>query len=678
MLITTALITILTLWLAIWSIDRAINKNKIGRGITVIGQDIGGLHPSELSDVLLSIATSYASTPVIIKSDLGDIQTTTGEVGITVHIEETFKKILELDDVPLIVEPFHWVKNLFAERSSPIAVQLRKDQNFKLPVDFSNSKSEPIEPVWKVENGQVEFINGVPAQIFNEEAIRNSIFLAAATGASPIVVNADFTEIRPVVSDSEAADFAEIVNDLTKSGLTIIVGERTHTFSPEEVRNWLIFSLEDEQPSWVLNKPLVRGAIGDQLGGVVADKNELPEIIVNDGELSIVNLSAKACCAEDSVDLIYQSMLNGASSVNLQLIDITDGMDELLMAYGVSELISEATTPHPCCQSRVTNIQRFAELIQGTIIGPGDSLSLNEAIGKRTEAKGFVEAGVIVNGELTEDVGGGISQFATTFFQAAFYGGLDIVQYFPHTIWFSRYADFEGRKGIESTISWPSPNLEVRNISPFPILVWPTWTSTSLTVSLYSTKYAETEVSGQRSSMSDQCENIQTTRRRLLPDGSEELDTFSARYQPENGIGCNGEPTYPRPPDPPTNIGVQAGDTQITISWDIPEPEGNFDITEYFPITSYTVTASPGGNTCTTVELTCVISGLDNGALYTFVVIATNSEGDSEDSDPSIEIAPEPDPEPEPTPTPEPEPTPTPEPEPTPTPEPEPTPTPEP
>ena len=142
MLTTTALITILTLWLAIWSIDRAINKNKIGRGITVIGQDIGGLHPSELSDVLLSIATSYASTPVIIKSDLGDIQTTTGEVGITVHIEETFKKILELDDVPLIVEPFHWVKNLFAERSSPIAVQLRKDQNFKLPVDFSNSKSE--------------------------------------------------------------------------------------------------------------------------------------------------------------------------------------------------------------------------------------------------------------------------------------------------------------------------------------------------------------------------------------------------------------------------------------------------------------------------------------------------------------------------------------------------------
>ena len=149
--------------------------------------------------------------------------------------------------------------------------------------------------------------------------------------------------------------------------------------------------------------------------------------------------------------------------------------------------------------------------------------------------------------------------------------------------------------------------------------------------------------------MSDQCEIITTTRRRLLPDASEELDTFTARYQPENGIGCNGEPTYPRPPDPPRNVEAETGDSQITVFWDIPEPEGNFDITEYFPITSYTATANPGGNSCTTTELSCVISDLENGLAYTFVVIATNSEGDSEDSEPSIEITPAPTPTPTPT-----------------------------
>ena len=657
-----AIAAILCIWVAGWSIDRALSKDEVGRGIKVVGQDVGGLSSEQLSEVLNSIAANYASTPVIVQTGWEDIETTIGEVGIEVHIEETFKKVLELNDGPLITEPFRWIKSFFSSRPSPIAVRLIKDPNFELPSALMGNISDPVEPIWAIENGQVEHTDGTPARIFDGNSIRNLIFLAAATGANPIIVDGNVTEIPPMVSNAEAEAFAQKLNDLTEAGLKIVAGERTHTFSAEEIREWLIFSMENGQPTWSLNKPLVRGSIGDQLGGVVADKNELPEIIVTEGELAITNLSAVACCAEDSPELILESIQSGQDSVNLDLIDITDGVDELLVAYGVSELISQATTPHPCCASRVTNIQRFAELIQGTIIAPGESLSLNEAVGKRTEAKGFVEAGVIVNGELTEDVGGGISQFATTFFQAAFYGGLDIMQYFPHTIWFSRYADFEGRKGIESTISWPSPNLEVRNISPFPILVWPTWTPTSLTVSLYSTRYTQVEVAAQRSWMSDQCENIQTTRRRVLPDGTEDLDIFSAKYQPENGIGCNGEPTYPRPPDPPRNVAAESGDGQVTVTWDIPEPEDSFDITEYFPITGYTVSSSSGEHTCVTTELTCTIDGLVNGTSYTFAVVATNSEGDSEESEPSNEATPLPEPTPTPAPTPTPEPIPTPEP----------------
>ena len=59
-------------------------------------------------------------------------------------------------------------------------------------------------------NGQVTFTKGIPAQIFNPAAIRRSIFLAAATGASPIVVDADATEISPAISDSEAANLPKV------------------------------------------------------------------------------------------------------------------------------------------------------------------------------------------------------------------------------------------------------------------------------------------------------------------------------------------------------------------------------------------------------------------------------------------------------------------------------------
>ncbi|MCH1512843.1 MAG: VanW family protein [Acidimicrobiales bacterium] len=650
-LVITLCIAIICIGIAIWSLDRATHRNKVGRGITVIGYDVGDLTTNQLSEKLQTISLDFVSTPVTIRTRLGDIETTLDEIGIEINIQETFNKILKADNGSVITEPFRWAKSFFATRASPISVQLSEDPNFTLPSSLLRKITDPIEPSWRIASGQVEYVPGVPAAIIDEKVIRNIVLAATATGVSPIVVDFEIGKRTPLTSDLDAENFAREINTLTESGLKIIVGERSYTFSPNDVRDWLIFSLGSEGPTWALNEPLVRGSIGEQLGGVVADKTELPKIIVTDGELTIVNLSAKACCSEESAGLIYQAIQGGAASVNLELIDLTDGMPELLAAFGVSELISQATTLHPCCASRVENIQRFAELMQGLTIQPGESLSLNEVVGKRTEAKGFVEAGVIVNGELTKDVGGGISQFATTFFQASFYGGLDILQYFPHTIWFPRYADFKGRKGVESTISWPSPNLEVKNTSPFPILIWPTWTGTSLTVSLYSTKYIEVNVSGQETRMNNFCENIQTTRRRTYPDGVEEIDTFTARYQPENGIGCDGKPTYPRPPDPPRNVIAEAGDSQAIVSWDIPEPEGSFDITEYFPITGYTVTASPGNHECDTSELVCIIDGLANETSYTFVVVATNSEGDSNDSETSAAVIPQPEPAPTPTPT---------------------------
>ena len=54
--------------------------------------------------------------------------------------------------------------------------------------------------------------------------------------------------------------------------------------------------------------------------------------------------------------------------------------------------------------------------------------------------------------------------------------------------------------------------------------------------------------------MFEECEIIETVRRRSTPDQTETLDDFIARYQPENGIDCDGEPTYPRPPDAPIEV----------------------------------------------------------------------------------------------------------------------------
>ncbi len=138
---------------------------------------------------------------------------------------------------------------------------------------------------------------------------------------------------------------------------------------------------------------------------------------------------------------------------------------------------------YPCCPPRVTNIKRAAELLDGTIILPGKEFSLNGALGKRTEAKGFVSAPQIFNGRFEDAVGGGISQVATTLFNAAFFSGIKLVAHQAHQFYISRYP-----MGREATVSWGGPELIFRNDWPAAILMKLDATDSGITVRFYSTK----------------------------------------------------------------------------------------------------------------------------------------------------------------------------------------------
>lgn len=103
-----------------------------------------------------------------------------------------------------------------------------------------------------------------------------------------------------------------------------------------------------------------------------------------------------------------------------------------IKALKITDLVSEFSTPYNCCEPRVTNIQRAAEILNGMIIPAGHTFSLNDALGQRTTERGFVEAPQIAAGMLEEAVGGGISQVATTLYNAAFFAGLQLDAHTPH------------------------------------------------------------------------------------------------------------------------------------------------------------------------------------------------------------------------------------------------------
>lgn len=217
----------------------------------------------------------------------------------------------------------------------------------------------------------------------------------------------------------------------------------------------------------------------------------------------------------------------------------------------IKVIVGEFTTMHRPDQPRVVNIQRFADLVRGVIIEPGEAFSLNDHVGERTVEKGFVEAGVIYSGIFQTDVGGGVSQFATTFFNAAFFAGLEFREYMSHSLYISRYP-----YGREATISWPYVDLVVDNVSPYPILVWTSYTDESITVTMYSTKWVEVEQSDQIEVEEGACTRVYAERTRTFQDESQTIDRVTALYRPDEGIECSGEPVVPAPDCADNEIGI--------------------------------------------------------------------------------------------------------------------------
>ncbi len=154
----------------------------------------------------------------------------------------------------------------------------------------------------------------------------------------------------------------------------------------------------------------------------------------------------------------------------------------------ITQQVSTFTTNHACCQGRVTNIHRIADLVDEAVIMPGETFSLNSHVGPRTPEKGFVEGGAIQHGEFVDEVGGGVSQFTTTMFNAAYFGGYDIIEHKPHSYYISRYPE-----GREATLNYPTVDLKFKNDSPHGILVQTSYSGTAITVSFWSTRWVTVE-----------------------------------------------------------------------------------------------------------------------------------------------------------------------------------------
>jgi vancomycin resistance protein YoaR len=117
-------------------------------------------------------------------------------------------------------------------------------------------------------------------------------------------------------------------------------------------------------------------------------------------------------------------------------------------------------------QDRTYNLRLAASKLDGTVLLPGEVFDFNEVVGPRDEANGYKVAHVIADGELVDGIGGGTCQISGTLHGAAFFGGLTIVERYPHT----RPSAYI-KMGLDATVVYPTINFRIKNPFDFPVVL---------------------------------------------------------------------------------------------------------------------------------------------------------------------------------------------------------------
>ena len=185
--------------------------------------------------------------------------------------------------------------------------------------------------------------------------------------------------------------------------------------------------------------------------------------------------------ARRAADTVFAAALRRRAELRVAQLPVEESAAKLSTAAAramhIRDLVSSFTTEYGGIPNRIHNVQLVAHLVDDKLIAPGETFSFNKTTGERNAAKGFLEAPVIVNGELTTGLGGGVCQVSTTVFNAAFEAGLKITERTNHALYISHYP-----QGRDATV-----DLKFVNDTGNWLLLRTFVSSSSLTVGLYGT-----------------------------------------------------------------------------------------------------------------------------------------------------------------------------------------------
>ena len=464
--------------------------DKVARGTTVSGVSIGGHPQAEAAQRLQAGLAERVSGPIEATIEGKPVSVDPSTAGIAVDYEASVAEAggeSSWDPVRL------W--NYFTGGEDFEAEVTVEETAFAQTLASLDGQygAAPREGALGFDGGSITTVKPRVGRALDPAATREAL-VAAYLAEDSETPDLAMVEVQPEIDEADVAEARETFANPALSGSV------TLTFDKESIKLYP----KDFTPA--LSLAPVDGKLVPQL-----DAAKLAEVVsanvVADGgapvdaTVALVGGAPKVIPAKPGVTYDQEQIDAGF----LALVAAPDGERTLTVeakvakpefttkdarALQIKERVSTFTTYYPYAEYRNVNIGRAAELVNGTVLKPGETFSLNDTVGERTRENGFTEGYIIQDGILVTDLGGGVSQMATTTFNAMFFAGLEDIEHKPHSFYIDRYP-----VGREATVAWGSVDLQFRNDTPYGVLISAHVTPATVasqgvvTVSMYSTKH---------------------------------------------------------------------------------------------------------------------------------------------------------------------------------------------
>ncbi|MFZ2511543.1 MAG: VanW family protein [Gordonia sp. (in: high G+C Gram-positive bacteria)] len=491
-LITRALVGIVLLVGLVLSVDVAVTNGKTARGAQLAEFALGDLTPDQASTALERLSVS-AAAPVVLETDSGQATVDPAALGLGFDAEATLHRLLEQPR-----NPWHRLTVLFGATYDVRPVVTLDVDAFNEELDAQRKTLERAA----VEGG-VHFDGTTPVADLpsaglriNRAAARDTLTRQWLSGGP---IRLPMESFDPTVSaETVQATLDGPARQVTDSSVTLTGAGAgaSVTVSPTQMGELVTFVPDGAgglQPA--VSQRNLKRALGDQLAATESKP-------VN-ASFSLASGAPRVVSARDGARVNARETAAAIAATSV-VTDRRTGIvfealrpkltTEKARGLGVKQVVAEYTTEGFSGPSG-ENIRLVAQQVDGAVVLPGDVFSLNGHTGPRGAAQGYVTSTIIDHGHASKAIGGGISQFATTLYNAAYFAGLEDVTHTEHDYYISRYPEAR-----EATVFEGAIDLQFRNNTDTGLLIETIWSPSSITIRLWGTPHFEVEsFTGERS-----------------------------------------------------------------------------------------------------------------------------------------------------------------------------------